>query len=337
MDEKDIIIAQLTDRVQALTDLVERLEAKIARLEANSSNSSKPPSSDLVKPPKSPSPKSGRRKLGGQPGHAKHERTPFAPEQIDGTKSYELAKPEAAGLEPLDDWQVIQQIELTKKPFEITEHRARKYRDSTTGQIVLAPLPPDVRRSGLVGPRLSALIVYQKSACRMSYTAIQTFLKDLRGLTLSTGQLVKVVQKASAALGEPYEALRTRLADQPRLGIDETGPPENGENLRTWCFRADDFTVFAIDPVAGRGRAAAGPGRNVRRRHRLRLFLGLPGLPQDGRRDGTVLPGPPDPRGPIPGRTDLPARGPVGQPALGVAAKTVPHPAPAGENDPGGI
>jgi transposase len=49
------------------------LEAEVARLRKNSSNSSKPPSSDIVKPPKPPPPGRGKRRIGGQPGHFRHE------------------------------------------------------------------------------------------------------------------------------------------------------------------------------------------------------------------------------------------------------------------------
>ena len=34
-----------------------------------------------------------KRKIGGQPGHAKHEREPFPAERIDQTIDYELAEP----------------------------------------------------------------------------------------------------------------------------------------------------------------------------------------------------------------------------------------------------
>ena len=158
---------------------------------------------------------------------------------------------DAAGLVPLDDWHVVQQIELVERPFEITEHRARKYLDQRTGRMVLAPLPPEVAAGGLVGSKLSALIAYQKSACHMSYATVQTFLKDVLGLSLSTGQLARVIQKASAALTGPYDELAGALAKQAYLGIDETGHPENGANLWTWCFRADGFAVFRIDPSRG--------------------------------------------------------------------------------------
>jgi hypothetical protein len=63
-----------------------RLNARIAvledRLRANSSNSSKPPSSDgpAKAPPKD---KSGKRRRGGQPGHPQHKRALLPADQVD--------------------------------------------------------------------------------------------------------------------------------------------------------------------------------------------------------------------------------------------------------------
>ena len=85
----------------------------------------------------------------------------------------------------------------------------------------------------------------------MSYTTIQAFWRDLAGLDLSRGQLAKVVQKVSAAIRGPYEELRDNLAEQDRLGIDESGHKDAGRRHWTWCFRAPRFTVFHIDPSRG--------------------------------------------------------------------------------------
>ena len=76
-------IAPLLARIAKLETENAALKAEIARLKKNSSNSSKPPSSDIVKPPPPLPDGASKRKIGGQPGHVKHERQPFTPDQID--------------------------------------------------------------------------------------------------------------------------------------------------------------------------------------------------------------------------------------------------------------
>ncbi len=249
---RKLIAAAVAEAVAPLQARIAQLEAEVARLRKNSGNSSKPPSSDIVKPSKPDAAKRRKkRSIGGQPGHAKHERKPFAPDEVDRIVQCELPREEARGLRPLARWHVVQQVELVEKPFVITEYRARRYRDPRTGRIVIASLPPEVAAAGLVGPRLSAAIAFQKAACHMSYTTIHSFWRDLAGLDLSRGQLAKVVQKVSAAIRGPYEELRDRLAGQDRLGIDESGHKDAGRRHWTWCFRAPRFTVFHIDRSRG--------------------------------------------------------------------------------------
>jgi transposase len=150
----------------------------------------------------------------------------------------------------LDEFRVLQQVDLAPRLFEVTEHRARQYRHRETGQIIAASFPSEVQDAGLVGPRLSALIAYQKGACHMTYSVIQRFLEDVFQLPVSTGQLAKVVQKASVALGPSHGELQAALAEQPVLNVDETGHPECGYRLWTWGFHApgpEGFTWFHID------------------------------------------------------------------------------------------
>ena len=84
--------AQLQARVDALEaelaalkEVVAQLAQQLAAARKDSSTSSKPPSSDIVKPPKPPPPQGqDKRRIGGQPGHPKHERAAFPPEAING-------------------------------------------------------------------------------------------------------------------------------------------------------------------------------------------------------------------------------------------------------------
>ena len=258
MDDKDVTIAQLQDenhlfreQVQLLKDEITSLRDEIARLKKNSGNSSKPPSSDIVKPSKPKGRGIRKRKRGGQKGHKKFERPSFPPQEIDQIIEYELRDQDAQGLIPLDQWQVVQQVELVTKPFLVTEHRARKYRDPKTGQMIITPLPDAVKQGGLLGPKLTAMVAYQKGDCHMTYSTIQRFLKDVIGLSVSRGQLAKVVGKVSNALQLPYEALSGALPEQPQLGIDETGHKDSGQLMWTWCFLAEAFTVFHLHPSRG--------------------------------------------------------------------------------------
>jgi transposase len=244
--------AQLQSDLRQLRADNQKLQDQIARLQRNSSNSSKPPSSDIVKPQKKGT-RGGRhqRKIGGQKGHPRQERIPFAPEDIGSILPYELSPKQAQGLIPLDEWFVLQQVDLVEKLYRVTEHRARKYLDPRTGRIVIAPLPVAVKAAGLVGPKLSALAAYQKGDCHMSYSTIQRFWNDVLGIPISRAQLVNVIQKASAAFATPYTELREALVQEPYVGADESGHKDWGDQLWTWCFRAARFTVFHIDPSRG--------------------------------------------------------------------------------------
>ena len=92
--QRDKRIVALERRNAQLAAQVARLTEQVASLSKNSSNSSKPPSSDIVKPPKPTSSKKAnsrkkRRKIGGQPGHTKHEREPFSSDDLDDVREYD--------------------------------------------------------------------------------------------------------------------------------------------------------------------------------------------------------------------------------------------------------
>src|ERR1700757_1139441 len=77
-------VEDLTLQLQQLQATVTHLQEQLAAARKDSSTSSKPPSSDIVKPPPPPPPAGqDKRKAGGQPGHPKHERDLFPPEQVD--------------------------------------------------------------------------------------------------------------------------------------------------------------------------------------------------------------------------------------------------------------
>jgi transposase len=246
----DALEAELT----ALKEVVAQLTRQLAAARKDSSTSSKPPSSDIVKPPKPPPPEGqDRRRIGGQPGHPKHERVAFPPEAVDGGFfDYHLDSCPSCGhdLKPARAIapRVVQQVDIREVPLSIQEHRSHPGWCARCQKMYEAPLPPGIARGGLVGPSLTTLIAYLKGACHASYSTVRKFLRDVVRVTISRGELARIIGKVSQALERPYEELLDDLPDQARLNVDETGHKQNGQRQWTWCFRAALYTLFKIDP-----------------------------------------------------------------------------------------
>src|SRR3954449_10911313 len=120
----------LEAELAALKQIVAQLSQQLAAARKDSSTSSKPPSSDIVKPPKATPPQGqDRRRIGGQPGHPKHERAAFPPEAINGGSfDHRLDSCPSCGqdLRPMRTVppRVAQQVDVREVPLAIQEHRS---------------------------------------------------------------------------------------------------------------------------------------------------------------------------------------------------------------------
>ena len=124
-------ISEITDpkALRVIVYLLERvrlLEEKVAALSKDSSTSSKPPSSDIVKPIQEQR-QPGKRKAGGQPWHPGVKRQMFKPEEIDRVEEVEAFEcPECGGrLEEAwaEEVYIQQMVELKEKPVDVVEYR----------------------------------------------------------------------------------------------------------------------------------------------------------------------------------------------------------------------
>jgi transposase len=256
MDAKDKKIAKLEKRNAELESLLNTALEKIAALEKNSRNSSKPPSSDIVKPPKTKDKDRRKSKLkqGAQPGHQQNLRKPIAPELLDDIIKLELtACPDCgqqldlANIEP----KILQQIELVEKPVTVTEYQQLMYWCKKCKCYHYRKLPKGVEKAGLFGKNMTALTGYLKGRCHISYRTLKDYFHDVLNVDISTGFLAKQIQKVSAALKSPYDELAELLKTQSHLNIDETSFKKNGKLQWAWCFVSEFFTFFKIDASRG--------------------------------------------------------------------------------------
>ncbi len=248
------VLLKLSATVELLEKRVKTLENKVAKLSKNSSNSSKPPSSDDITKPKRKNKGKGKRKIGGQPGHPRNERPLFPDEDIDTFYDYALPACPDCGCEVIlldDQPRIIQQLEIKEVPLIKEEHKSYPVWCWKCEKIHYTPFPPEVVKEGLFKERLTALVAYMKHVCHASYSTIRKFIRDVIGEKVSRGYLRKVVAKVGKALEGSYEELLHRLPLEKIVNVDETGHKENGDKFWTWVFKAELYVLFKIHKSRG--------------------------------------------------------------------------------------
>ena len=249
-------LLEFCDVIESLQQRIEELEKKVAALSKNSTNSSKPPSSDITKPAqkKIRKKKGSKGKRGAQPGHPKHERIAFTPEEIDLFRDYILDRcPDCDGEVELIDGEprVRQQVELKDIIITREEHRSYPVWCEKCQKVHYMEFPPEVIKAGLYKERITALVAHMKNVCHCSFSTIRKFIRDVLGEKISRGQLRKLITKVSSSLEAPYKELLDLLPYEHIVNVDETGHKENGKKFWTWVFKAELYVLFKIDKSRG--------------------------------------------------------------------------------------
>lgn len=232
----------------------QELKEKVAKLSKTSQNSSKAPSSDIVKHNKK-KPGTSTLNIGGQPGHPKHERKLFAQEEVHDLQEYNLSEcpicHHSVDIDLSKTPKIIQQAEIVQVPIHIEEHRSYAYWCKNCQQYHYAEFPPEVVKAGLFKAELTALVAYMKNVCHCSFSNIRKYIRDVLHLKVSRGYLSKLVQKVSSSLEMAYNELLKLLPLSTKVNVDETGHKENGDKFWTWVFRTDLYVLFKIDKSRG--------------------------------------------------------------------------------------
>lgn len=241
--------AEMTPVVRVFVQgLLTRMAELESRLGKTPQNSSLPPS--VQHPHAKPAagkPKS-KKKRGGQPGHARHER-PLLPsgdcDEIQTLKPTECRRcgTKLAGSDPAP---LRHQVwELPEIKPTITEYQRHRLCCRRCGASTCAELPAGVPTSQ-AGPRLVALVTLLMGCFRQSKSRVALFLEQVLGQPCSTGWVVKLQNQATRALRPAYDELAARLPKEPIVGIDETPTKEATRKSWLWTFVAEKFTVFSV-------------------------------------------------------------------------------------------
>jgi transposase len=241
--------------------LIAVLQARVAELERrlgkDSSNSSKPPSSDgLRKPPRAArraDQQTARRRPGKQPGapgaHLAQVAEPdevvwHLPERCGGCGA------DLAGA-PVVRVEARQVFDLPALRLGVAEHRAQRRRCGC-GTTTAAGFPDHVRAAACYGPGVRALVCYLCVHQHLPIDRAAQLLADVLGASVATGTLAAVVAEGAAGLAGFVQVVAAQLAAAPVAHFDETGARVAGRLHWVHSASTGSLSLFAVHAKRGK-------------------------------------------------------------------------------------
>jgi transposase len=249
-------VKKIAEKEKQIADL----ERQLALRTQNSTNSSKPPSSDGLAgaPRERGRRKKSKRRVGGQPGHQGAHRPQVPAEKVDEVRPVLPEQCQHCGHSlPAELEQVRttggphrhQVTELPPIQARIVEYQCHRVVCPECGESTRAAVP--LEATGQFGPQLTALIAYLTVVCRMPRRVVETLLAQVLGIEISLGSTQKCWEEASEAVAVPCRELQQHLKDEPVLNIDETGWRTNGDKRFLWAFVAARYIVYTVAATRG--------------------------------------------------------------------------------------
>lgn len=241
--------------IEAQTKRITELERQVSELKEllsnNSSNSSFPPSRDLIKRKKkieTPR-KSSEKKRGGQPNRKGTTRRYFPADKVTSrvvcdleTKRCEcggcIGKLSETGRHHVAD--LPQEIQL-----EVTEYIIEKGRCNSCNKRISGRLPEGTPR-GQYGARIISLIGLLSSKYRLSKRLIKDLLEVHLNLPISVGTVSHKEGIIRSSLEEAYNELATEVQQAAVRNVDETGYKQEGKKGFAWVSATPEATVFFL-------------------------------------------------------------------------------------------
>jgi transposase len=256
--EAQAAILAVFDSLQGrIAELEQRIGDLEARLKLNSTNSSKPPSSDPIGfKRKPPAPPSGR-KRGGQPGHPRVQSRLVPEEKVRTITECRPTDCRRCGhaLGGDDPTPLVHQVaELPKIEPLVDEYRLHRLACPQCGTTTCGTLPEGVPQ-GCFGPYLQAVLATLAGGYRLSKRQVQQMAGDLFGLPIATGMVSKLERQSATVLDAPYHEVAVAVHDAKAAGIDDTSWRENRRKAQLSVVVTALTTVFTI--VAKRSAAVA--------------------------------------------------------------------------------
>jgi transposase len=224
--EKDGLIRELWAIVQSLTAQVAALSGEVAelkgRLAKDSHNSSKPPSSDGLRKPKSLRPQSGK-KCGGQKGHPGSTlRQATTPDQVVEHTPPGQCDHCGQALPPGVLGEARQVMELPPLAVQVIEHRCF-VSTCACGKVHRGEFPAGVTEAMQYGPRLKALAVYLTQYQLLPMRRTAELMEELFGAPISAASIHAYIRQGAIQLTPTVGRIKAGVQAAEVAHFDESG------------------------------------------------------------------------------------------------------------------
>lgn len=238
---------------QQVTILMERVTQLEQQLSKNSSNSSKPPSSDgLSKPhPKSQRKRSGK-KTGGQKGHKGYTLEKVVnPDHTIILPAASCACHADLSRTPAIGFDCRQVFELPEPKLEVTEFKAEIKICPNCGLQVKAKFPDLINAPVQYGERFRAFLVYLQNQQLIPANRISQMMTDLFNAPVCEATIFDASKRSYENL-EPFEAaVKQALVKSPVLNVDESGARTANKLHWLHVTSTDMLTFYGIHEKRG--------------------------------------------------------------------------------------
>jgi transposase len=257
-EEARAVIGAVIDGLEKrLVEAERQIQELRARLDQNSTNSSKPPSTDPIGVKRKPPVPASRKRRGGQKGHPRRMRALVPPERVAAVTDCKPVECRRCGhtLSGVDAEPRRHQVaELPPIEPEVHEYRLHRLCCPHCNTVTCGALPDGVPRTSF-GPRLHAALSMLTGAYRLSKRQVVQLGFDLLGLTISVGMVAKLERITADVLEQPVAELAEAVKTAEAANIDETGWRE--AHLKAWLWVVVTSAGILFRVVRSRAGAVA--------------------------------------------------------------------------------
>ena len=252
---KELNHQQLIELIQSLIEENQKLKAQLC---LNSSNSSKPPSTDGFK--KKLRNNSLREKTdknsGGQLNHKGHTLEKVDTPHFTIELTDEICPCCFSNLQDISPVNATtrQVFDIPLPKIQVIEYKAYHKVCPNCNTKNNPVFPNNITQSVSYGSNIQALVTYLSVQNHIPYNRIASLVSDLFNCNLSEGTVFNILNRAYDSLETTETEIKNRLLKSPQINADETG--FYVENLRQWLFSYSNENYTFYDFHKKRGKEA---------------------------------------------------------------------------------